>query len=241
MTERLATLISGGGTTMQEIIRACQSGEIPMDIACVISSSPTAGGIEKAKRLGIPDEDIAVINPNDFIGADGKVDQYGFGQAILKVLKEKGATILSQNGWMPRTPDVVIDAYSDSSYNQHPAAKKETAGTHGIQPHAIMLYIARRTGRNNGTEVVIHRVNSRWDDGPTVAIAHVDIHLPHDYPKRLQGRALPVEHRLQIEHLQRVARGEVKEIESPYQYILPGEEKILKDARQHARKRFPKG
>jgi folate-dependent phosphoribosylglycinamide formyltransferase PurN len=51
MRERLATLISGGGTTMQRIIQASQSGEISMDIACVISSSRTAGGIEKAKHF----------------------------------------------------------------------------------------------------------------------------------------------------------------------------------------------
>jgi len=53
MRERLVTLISGGGTTMEQIIKACQSGEIPMDVAGVISSSPKAGGLEKARRLGI--------------------------------------------------------------------------------------------------------------------------------------------------------------------------------------------
>ena len=77
MKERLATLISGGGTTMQEIIRACQSGEIPLDVACVISSTPTAGGIEKARRLGIPDTDIVVVDPNEFRGDDKKIDQAG--------------------------------------------------------------------------------------------------------------------------------------------------------------------
>jgi phosphoribosylglycinamide formyltransferase-1 len=239
--ERLATFVSGGGTTAKEIIMACQSGEIQMDIACVVSSSPTAGGIEKAKKLGIPDDDIVVIDPNNFRGADGKIDQYGFGQKILKALKIRGVTIVSQNGWMPKTPDNVIDAYWDSIYNQHPGPKKETAGTHGTQPHAIMIYIARHTGRENGTEMTVHRVNSKWDDGPTVGIAHVEIHLPHDYPKRLQRRALPVEHRLQIEHLKRVVKGEVKEVESPYRYILPGQEYILKKARQYARKKYPNG
>jgi folate-dependent phosphoribosylglycinamide formyltransferase PurN len=226
---------------MQEIIRACQSGEVPMNFACVISSSPTAGGIEKARKLGIPNGDIVVIDPNNFRGTDGKVDQYGFGQKILETLKAKGVTIVSQNGWLPLTPNNVIDAYKESIYNQHPGPKRETRATYGIQPHAIMLYLTRHTGRNNGTEVIIHRVNSNWDDGATVGIAHVEIHLPHDYPKRLQERALLVEHGLQIEHLQRVAKGEEKEIESIYQYTRPGEENILKAARQYARKKYPKG
>lgn len=90
MDERLATLISGGGTTMREIIKACQSGEIPMNIACVISSIPTAGGIEKARRLGIPEHDIVVVNPDDFRGEDEKVDQYGFGIQILHHLRKRG-------------------------------------------------------------------------------------------------------------------------------------------------------
>lgn len=77
MKERLASLISGGGTTMEQIVKACQSGEVPMEIACIISSSPNAGGIEKAQRLGIPDKDIIVIDPNDFRGVDHKVDQGG--------------------------------------------------------------------------------------------------------------------------------------------------------------------
>ena len=72
MKERLASLISGGGTTMQEIVKACQSGEVPMDLGCVISSSSTAGGIKRAKDLGIPEKDIVVIDPNNFRGEDKK-------------------------------------------------------------------------------------------------------------------------------------------------------------------------
>ena len=79
MRERLASFISGGGPTTQEIVRATQTGEVPMDIDCIISSSPTAGGIEKARKLGIPDRDIIVVDPNVFRGDDKKVDQEGFG------------------------------------------------------------------------------------------------------------------------------------------------------------------
>ena len=241
MRERLATLISGGGTTMREIIKASQSGEIPMDIACVISSSPTAGGIEKARSLGIPDKDIIVVDPNDFRGKDKKVDQEGFGLALLKVLRGYGVTVVTQNGWMPRTPEHVIDEYRDTIFNQHPGPKKETRATHGLQPHAIMLYIARQTGRNMGTEVITHRVNEEWDNGPTVGIMHVPILDINEVPEVLQARALPIEHQLQITLLQQLARGDVKEVFSQAQYIGSGEEHILRDARRYARKIYPEG
>lgn len=241
MRERLATLISGEGTTMQEIVKACQSGEIPMDIGCVLSSSPTAGGIEKAKRLGIPDKDIIVINPEDFRRENKKIDQDAFGFAILQELEKHGVTVVTQNGWLPRTPGNVIDEYPDTIFNQHPGPKWETRATHGTQPHAIMLYIAQHTGRNNGTEVTAHRVNEKWDDGPTVGIVPVPILNINEDPKTLQERALPVEHRLQITLLQQVVRGDVKEIASRTQYIKPGEEHILRDARKYARERYPNG
>jgi phosphoribosylglycinamide formyltransferase 1 len=230
MRERLAILISGGGSTMEQIIKACQSGEVPMDISCVIASTPIAGGIEKARRLGI--ENISIIEPGS--------DQTVFGSALLRVLSESGATIVNQNGWLPRTPKIVIDAYESRIFNQHPGPKKETRAMHGTQPHAVMLYIARLTGRNEGTDVIVHRVNEKWDDGPTVAIAHVPINSA-DYPKRLQTRALLAEHQLQITHLQNVANGTVPEITAAHAYIRPGEEAILQQARQQARRRFPHG
>jgi phosphoribosylglycinamide formyltransferase-1 len=163
MAERLASFVSGGGTTMQEIGRAYKRGEIPIELVLVIASNPTAGGIEKASGLKIP---YVVVNPDDFRGEDKEIDQEGFGLELRKRLREKGVTAITQNGWLPKTPSLVIDEYRETIFNQHPGPKKETRATHGIQPHAIVLYIAQRTGRNMGTEVTTHRVNEKWDDGP---------------------------------------------------------------------------
>ena len=238
MSERLASLISGGGTTMEQIGIAYKKGEIPIEPVLVISSNPKAGGIEKAGRLGIPH---VVVNPDDFRGEDKKIDQEGFGLALLKVLRGNGVTVVTQNGWMPLTPEHVIDEFRDTIFNQHPGPKKETRATHGLQPHAIMLYIARHTGRNEGTEVIAHRVTPKFDEGPTVGMVPIAIYLPHDSPKRLQRRALPKEHLLQITLLKQLTRGDVKEVSSKTQYIEPGEEHILRDARRYARKIYPEG
>ena len=82
--ERLATLISGGGTTMAEIIKAVKSGEIPdMEIACVISSKDNAGGLEKAKNLGVPETDIVTIDPH----------QVQFSEKLLEELRKRGVTV----------------------------------------------------------------------------------------------------------------------------------------------------
>lgn len=118
---------------MKAIGEEILSGRLPMEISCVISSNPQAGGIEKARKLGIPDKDIVVIDPNNFRGGDGRIDQEGFGRAILRELLERGATVVNQNGWLPKTPPPVIDQYKDAIFNQHPGPKKGTRATHGGQ------------------------------------------------------------------------------------------------------------
>lgn len=241
MRERLASLISGGGTTMEQIIKACKSGEIPMDIACVISSKPDAGGIEKARRLGISGKDIVVINPNSFRGEDKKVDQEGFGMAILKELRQRGATVVTQNGWLPLTPEHVIDEFPGTIFNQHPGPVPEFGGSgmYGKRVHAARILFTRMTNRDNWTETIAQRVHRDYDQGVVVKSTRVDI-LPEDTVDDLQQRVLPVEHRTQIDLLKDVASGNVREIPSE-KLVRPGEEKILFIAKQSARLLYPHG
>jgi len=98
-----------------------------------------------------------------------------------------------------------------------------------------MLYIARKTGRNEGTEVIVHRVTSKWDKGELVAMRNVPIEDVNEESKVLQERAKLVEHQLQIDFLNEYARGIVLELVSLTQYIRPGEEHILFEARRYAR------
>lgn len=242
MRERLATLISGGGTTMREIIKACQSGEVPMDIACVISSDPSAGGIAKAKKLGIPEKDIIIVSPELFRGEDRKIDEYSFGMIILKELRSRGTTVVTQNGWMPHTPVQVIEEYKETIFNQHPGPVPEFGGKgmYGRRVHAARLLFVQRTERDYWTEAVVQRVDKKFDQGKVVASSAVLI-LPEDTVDDLQKRVLPVEHRVQIELLKDVARGNVNEQRSRKTLILPGEEKILLEAKRVGRLLYPKG
>jgi len=225
---------------MEQILKACKSGEIPLDVACVISSTPTAGGIEKAKKLEIPDKDIIVIDPDEFRGADKKVDQEGFGNEILKNLRERGVTIVTQNGWMPLTPQHVIAEYSDTIFNQHPGPVPEFGGRgmHGKRVHAARLLFVRETRRDFWTEAVAQRVHKDFDMGAVVKSERVDI-LSEDTVDGLQARVLPIEHKVQIALLQDVARGNVRKVAGRATLIKPGEEAILFQAKKAARLLYP--
>lgn len=237
--ERLATLISGGGTTMAEIIKACQSGEIPnMDIACVISSDPRAGGIEKARALGVPNEDILVIDPK----------QEQFGHELLWQLSHRGVTVVTQNGWLPKTPEAVIFGYQGKIFNQHPGPVPEFGGKDmwGKRVHAALLGYRRWTSgdwrrEESWTEVIAQRVDKDYDQGAVVKKVRVVI-LQSDTPEDLQKRALPVEHRVQIELLKDVAAGAVHEVGlRPPIVTTPAEKLVLELSKKMAILLYPKG
>lgn len=238
MKERLGSLVFGEGSTMEQIVLACQRGELQMDLACVLAGKDGIEAIDRARKLKIP---VEIVDQEEFRGSDGKVDEYGFGQAMLKVFRKYGATIIMQNGWLPHTPKNVIDEFPNMIFNQHPGPLPETRGMYGVQPHATMLYFTEMTGRNNGTEVISQRVHVNFDEGAIVGRAEVPIYLPYDTPKRLAKRALKVEHRLQIDVLKQVIDGTIKETPCKYHYMKSGEENILKSARRSARKKYPNG
>ncbi len=239
MKERLASLISGGGTTMQQIVRASQSGEIPMDVACVISSSVNAGGIKKAQELSIP---TVVVDPKNFRGNDGKIDQEAFGQALLKKLRDYGATVVTQNGWLPLTPAHVIDGYKDTIFNQHPGPLPDFGGKgmYGRRVHASRLLFVRETKRDYWTEAIAQRVHKDFDKGVVVKSARVDIH-PEDTVDDLQQRVLPIEHQVQIDLLKDVARGNINEQTTRTTLVRPGEDLTLSQAKRTGIFLYPHG
>lgn len=243
MRERLASLISGGGTTMEQIVKACQSGEVPMEVACVISSTPDAGGIEKARKLGIPDRDIVVVNPREFRTKDGKLDQDKFGGKLSQVLNEHKATVVTQNGWLPKTPAEVVYQYPGKIFNQHPGSVPEFGGPgmYGRRVHAAVLVFRRLTESDYWTEAIAQRVHpENYDQGAVVKSTTVYI-LPDDTVDDIQQRTLPLEHRVQIELLKDVAKGRVTEIRRDEPLIKPGDELILKLAKKIGRFLYPHG
>ncbi|MDQ3099270.1 MAG: hypothetical protein M3Q44_05980 [bacterium] len=242
MAERLAILISGGGTTMQEIIKACQTGEINMEIACVISSNQQAGGIEKAKKLKIPDKNVIIINPQDYKNESGKVDLLLFGRKIITELQDRKVTIVSQNGWLPLTPEIVIDAFEGKIFNQHPGPVPEFGGKgmYGRRVHAAVILFRRWTKGEMWTEVIAQRVGKIYDEGELLYTERVEI-LPTDTVDDLQQRALPIEHRLQIQLLIDIANGIVKNPVLRDPIVKLEEEEILKTAKKVAKLLFPTG
>lgn len=237
---RLGSLISGGGTTMQEIVRAAQSGVIPnMGVGCVIASKDGIGGIEKARKLGVP---VVVVDQRDFRLADGaKIDRKRFAERLLAVLGDHGVTVVTQNGWLPLMPEAVIDAYAGCIFNQHPGPPEEFGGKGmmGRAVHAAILEFQRLARRTFDSSVVAHHVTPKFDEGRVVQRAKVPV-LPGDTVDTLQARALPMEHDVQIRMLQDFVWDELQELE-PELLVYPDELHLLEQAKRTAIERYPRG
>ncbi len=241
MRHQLGILISGGGTTMQAIIQACQTQVIPdVRIGCIITSSETAGGLIKARNLDIDQQNLVVIDPDNYREQTGLVDQQKFGEALLTNLQKRHITVVTQNGWLPLTPLNVINAYEDNIFNQHPGPVPEFGGKgmYGIRVHAARLYFAREVDREWKTLAIAQRVHSKFDQGAVVKLKEVDINRS-DTPESLQDRVLPVEHQVQIELLKDVVNGKVKVIKNEISFVKPGEEELLERCKRRAIKDYP--
>lgn len=154
---RIAVLVSGGGTNLQALIDAQGRGEIPDgQIAAVISSSPDAFALERAKKAGIPGY---VINRKDFASNQAMT------VALTQQLKELDISLVVLAGFMYILTPELIDAYPNAILNVHPALIPSFCGEgfYGLHVHeAALAYGVKVTG------ATVHFVSEDCDGGPIV-------------------------------------------------------------------------
>ena len=154
---RIAVLVSGGGTNLQALIDAQGRGEIPDgQIAAVISSSPDAFALERAKKAGIPGY---VINRKDFASNQAMT------VALTQQLKELDIGLVVLAGFMYILTPELIDAYPNAILNVHPALIPSFCGEgfYGLHVHEKALsYGVKVSG------ATVHFVSEDCDGGPIV-------------------------------------------------------------------------
>ena len=154
---RIAVLVSGGGTNLQALIDAQGRGKIPDgQIAAVISSSPDAFALERAKKAGIPGY---VIDRKDFASNQAMT------VALTQQLKELDIGLVVLAGFMYILTPELIDAYPNAILNVHPALIPSFCGEgfYGLHVHeAALAYGVKVTG------ATVHFVSEDCDGGPIV-------------------------------------------------------------------------
>lgn len=233
-----ALLISGEGTTAEAVIQAYKDGEIGrIRPVVVISSRADARGLARAKALDIPTE---VVQRN------GRCVE-AFGDALLEKLRYYGVDLVSQNGWVPLTPEIVIDEFDGRIVNQHPGRLPAFGGKgmYGARVTcATLAYFESVPDQDLWTASVVHHVTSAFDEGQPIRVSRLNITQQGKADdlltrtKHVQEQLLPIEHDNVIRVLTAFGDGGVPTAafdDTPFQNDL------LQKAKERAIQLFPRG
>jgi phosphoribosylglycinamide formyltransferase-1 len=174
-SRRVAVLVSGGGTNLQAILDAKGRGELPhAEIALVVSSSPDAYAIERAKKHGVKYSVLDEIDPD-------KIDEQ-----LLKELQKNSIEYVALAGFLVIIGKKVLGAYKDRIINIHPSLIPSFCGEdfHGLYVHEAAL---RRGVKISGATV--HLVNEIVDGGKILLQKAVAVQ-EGDTPETLQKRVM---------------------------------------------------
>ena len=175
MAKRIAVLVSGGGTNLQALIDAQGRGELTGgEIAAVLSSSPDAYALERAKQAGIP----GYVLPRG--------DARAVTAALVERLQALDIHLVVMAGFMTIVTEELFRAYPNAVLNIHPSLIPSFCGVgcYGLHVHEKALaYGVKVSG------ATVHFVTEECDAGPIVLQKAVEV-LPDDTPETLQRRIM---------------------------------------------------
>lgn len=187
MTKRVAILISGGGSNMVALAKS-MIGDHPARPVLVMSNDPAAGGLLKARDLGIA---TAAVDHREF-----NKDRNAFEAVLHQKLEEAKPDIVCLAGFMRILTGGFTSRYERRMLNIHPSLLPKYKGLH---THARALEAG---DTEHGCSV--HEVTAELDDGPILGQARLDVRAD-DTPESLAARLLPLEHQLYPQVLRRYA------------------------------------
>ncbi len=174
--KKIAVLVSGGGTNLQALIDAQNSGIIKSgEIALVLSNNPDAFALKRAENAGIK---TAVCNKKE-LGAD-------FESALISKIDENGIDFIVLAGFMCILSKNFTDKYAKRIINVHPSLIPSFCGEgfYGLRVHeAALSYGVKVTG------ATVHFVNEIPDGGEIIMQKAVEI-KEGDTPEILQKRVM---------------------------------------------------
>jgi phosphoribosylglycinamide formyltransferase-1 len=174
--KKLVILISGRGSNMEAIVRACSREGWPAQVAAVIANRPDAAGLEFAASQGIA---TAVVDHRQF------PDRASFDAALAREIDAFAPDLLALAGFMRVLTPGFVDRYAGRMLNVHPSLLPSFAG---LKTHQQALDAGVRL---HGASV--HFVTSQLDHGPIVIQSAVPVLNGDDAPA-LAERVLATEH-----------------------------------------------
>lgn len=190
----IAVLISGGGTTLRNLLECIERGELDVRVRLVISSSANAGGLDHAAGAGIPS---LVVRRADCDSAET------FRRAVFQPCRDAGVELVVMGGFLKHL--LIPDDFEHRVLNIHPSLIPAFCGQgfYGLKVHQAVLDAGvQQTG------CTIHFVDNEYDHGPIILQRQVSVE-PGDTAEQLAARVFAVESEAYPQVLQWMAEGRV--------------------------------
>ncbi len=174
--KNIAVLVSGGGTNLQALIDAQNSGIIKSGrIVAVVSGKAGAYALERAKKAGI---ETAVITK--------KEEGENYSHAMTEFMKARNIDLIVLAGFLSILDGELLREYRNRIINIHPSLIPSFCGDgfYGLRVHQAALdYGVKVTG------ATVHFVNEIVDGGKIIMQKAVYID-PNDTAETLQRRVM---------------------------------------------------
>jgi formyltetrahydrofolate-dependent phosphoribosylglycinamide formyltransferase len=192
----LAVLVSGGGTTLKNLLAKIAAGQLDARVRLVISSAPGARGLDYARGAGIPAE---VLERNRFASTEQ------FSTAIFDRCREAAADVVVMAGFLKRIA-IPADFAAGRVTNIHPGLIPAFCGQgfYGHHVHeAVLEYGVKLSG------CTVHFADNQYDHGPVILQQAVPV-LDDDTPDTLAARVFEAECEAYPEALRMIASGRLQ-------------------------------
>jgi phosphoribosylglycinamide formyltransferase 1 len=169
---RLVVLLSGSGSTLQNLLDRCADGRLAAAVAGVVSSKPDVFGVERARRAGVP---VAVA------------EKTGRSEAAFAAARNWGADLVVCAGWVHLLK--VPPDFRGRVLNVHPSLLPKFGGKGMYGRHVHEAVLAAGETESGCT---VHLVDDTYDTGPVVLQARVPV-MVGDTPDTLAERVQAAE------------------------------------------------
>ena len=189
--KKIVVLISGGGSNLEAIAKACQTGNIPASIELVISNQPNVKGLERAQKFHLMGK---VIEHQDFNSTEE------FDQALLEQILPIEPDLVVLAGFMRILSNDFTEALNGKLINIHPSLLPDYPGlnTHkqAIENGDLMHGIS------------VHYVSNKLDGGPIISQGALKID-PSQSEAKLINRIHKIEHAVYPKVIADILKGHI--------------------------------
>jgi phosphoribosylglycinamide formyltransferase-1 len=193
----LAVLVSGGGTTLQNLIDETAAGRLDAKIKLVVGSRAGLMGVERAKMAGIP----SVV-----IDRKSAEDLDSFARQVWAAIDQANVDLVVMAGWLCLLP--IPTNYLGRVINIHPSLLPDFGGKgmYGKRVHQAVI-----DQRATVSGCTVHFVDDQFDNGPIILQRSCEVH-PDDTAETLAARVFEEEKVAYPQAIRLFAEGKLAEI-----------------------------